>query len=264
MKMKGIKKGLLAGAILCCMPMLTGCSFKDTLHILWNSEDKESADESTQGAGTSNLEAANIDESVEKPTLNNELGEPVTYGLNGEAEALAIDASVSDGGTLSYQWYRNNVDSNGGGTVIDGAVEANYIPQTTEPGTIYYYVVVTNTVGDGIQLTTSATKCVTVTEEPAQVTEDVAGEPAQETVADVEGSWQQSDQGWWFQHPDGTYPTSSWEHIEGEWYSFDENGYIRKGWYQDGEKWYFFNDNGSMAHDTDVDGYHLGSDGVMQ
>ncbi|NCC43915.1 MAG: hypothetical protein EOM18_10115, partial [Clostridia bacterium] len=195
---------------------------------------------------------------VEQPTINNELGEPVTYGLNGEAEVLSVDAAVSDGGTLTYQWYRNNVDSNGGGTEIEGATEASYTPATTEPGTVYYYVVVTNTVGDGIQLTTSPTKCVTVTEEAAEAT------GAAEETADAEGTWQSSDNGWWFEYTDGTYPTNKWEHIEGEWYSFDENGYIRRGWYQDGEKWYYFNDNGSMAHDTDIDGYHLGSDGVMQ
>ena len=55
------------------------------------------------------------------------------------ADALTVEATVSEG-TLSYQWYRNNVDSNGGGTAIDGATEATYTPPTTESGTIYYYV----------------------------------------------------------------------------------------------------------------------------
>lgn len=59
------------------------------------------------------------------------------------------------------------MDSNGGGTAIDGATEATYTPPTTESGTIYYYVVVTNTVGDGVQLTASGTKCVTITEQEA-------------------------------------------------------------------------------------------------
>ena len=39
---------------------------------------------------------------------------------------------------------------------------------------------------------------------------------------------------------------------------------MRTGWFQDGDKWYYLNDDGTMARDTDVDGYHLGSDGVMQ
>ena len=57
---------------------------------------------------------------------------------------------------------------------------------------------------------------------------------------------------------------SKWEYIQGEWYMFDENGYMRTGWYLDGDKYYYFDENGVMLHDTDVEGYHLGSDGVMQ
>ena len=57
---------------------------------------------------------------------------------------------------------------------------------------------------------------------------------------------------------------NKWEEIDGKWYVFDENGYIRTGWYQEGDKWYYLNEDGSMAVDTDVDGYHLGPDGVMQ
>ena len=45
---------------------------------------------------------------------------------------------------------------------------------------------------------------------------------------------------------------------------FDENGFMRTGWYLDGDKYYYFDENGVMLHDTDVEGYHLGSDGVMQ
>lgn len=253
--MKGIKKGLLAGMVLCCMPMLTACSFKETLGILWNSEDKTPGEEEST-TSANNLEGANIDESIEKPVISNEMGEPVTYGLNGQAEPLVVEAAVAEG-TLSYQWYRNNVDSNGGGTVIEGAVESSFTPITSEPGITYYYAVVTNTVGDGIQLTTSGTKCVTVTEEPA-VEETI---PVEESAQ--QGTWQQSEQGWWYEYADGTYPTNKWEQIDGERYAFDEKGYMRKGWYQEGENWYYLNDNGTMAHDTTVDGYQIGSDGVM-
>lgn len=251
------KKALLAGVMLCCMPMMTACSVKETLGILWNSD--ETTDDQESVSSNADLEAANIDENVEKPTITNELGDAVTYGLNGEAEALTVEATVSDGGTLSYQWYRNNVDSNGGGTEIEGAVESSFVPSTSEAGITYYYVVVTNTIGDGIQLTASPTKCVTVTEEPAAEVQSADTENQ-----DAQGTWKQSDNGWWFEYADGTYPSNQWEKINGEWYAFDENGYMRKGWYQDGDKWYYLNEDGSMAHDTDVEGYHLGSDGVMQ
>lgn len=259
--MKGIKKGLLAGMVLCCMPVLSACSFKETLGVLWNSEDK-SPDGEAQDT-QEDLSGLKVDENVEKPAIANELGEPVTYGRNGMAEPLTIEASVNDGGTLTYQWYRNNVDSNGGGTAIEGATENSYTPSTEEAGTTYYYVVVTNTVGEGIQLSTSATKCVTVTEEEA--VQEETQEPEAETQGQtVEAGWQKSDNGWWYQYEDGTYPVNKWEEIDGKWYVFDEKGYIRTGWYQEGDKWYYLNEDGSMAVDTDVDGYHLGSDGVMQ
>lgn len=237
-------KGLLIGTAFCCMTMLTGCSIKDTLGILWSSEKEQ---EST--VTNVNLEASNIDESVEKPEITNEMGEPVTYGLNGTAEPLYVESSVSEG-TLSYQWYRNNVDSNGGGTAVEGATDSEFVPPTTEAGTTYYYVVVTNTVGDGIQLTTSGTKCVTVTEEPAEET--------------VSGTWQETGKGWWYQYEDGSFPSDEWVEIEGEWYAFDSKGYVRTGWFQDGDNWYYLNEDGTMATDTEVDGYYLGSDGVMQ
>ena len=125
----------------------------------------------------------------------------------------------------------------------------------------------TNTVGDGVQLTASGTKCVTITEQEAapEETGDTQEATTEETTEEaVSGSWQQTDGNWWYQNADGTYPTSCWQEIDGQWYVFDENGYIRTGWYQEGDKWYYFQENGAMAHDTDVDGYHLGSDGVMQ
>lgn len=257
--MKGIKKGLLAGMILCCMPMLTACSFRETLKILWNSEEKPSGEETAKLSNTK-MKAANIDTNVEVPTIGEGLGDPATYGLNGEAEPIVVEASVDDGGTLSYQWYRNNVDSNGGGTIIEGAVENSYIPPTSEAGTSYYYVVVTNTIGEGIQMQTSATKCITVTEEPAEV---IAPEEGSES-ADAEGTWIRNENGGQFMYADGTLATAKWEQIEGESYVFDENGYVRTGWYQEGPNWYYLNELGALVRDADVDGYHLGPDGVRQ
>ena len=170
-----LKRGLLAGIALCCMPLMTACSAKDTIGILVGNNSEDTKKEET----TVDLNAANIDDSVEKPQITSEMGDPVTYDLHGTADALTVEATVSEG-TLSFQWYRNNVDSNGGGTAIDGATEATYTPPTTESGTVYYYVVVTNTVGDGVQLTASGTKCVTVTEQEAAPEE--TGDAQEETA----------------------------------------------------------------------------------
>jgi hypothetical protein len=67
------------------------------------------------------------------------------YTTGVQAVALTVSASVEDGGTLSYQWYGNEQDSNKGGTVIHGETETSYTPPTDEPGIVYYHVVVTNT-----------------------------------------------------------------------------------------------------------------------
>ena len=101
-----LKRGLLAGIALCCMPLMTACSAKDTIGILVGNNSEDTKKEEV----TVDLNAANIDDSVEKPQITSEMGDPVTYDLHATADALTVEATVSEG-TLSYQWYRNNVDS---------------------------------------------------------------------------------------------------------------------------------------------------------
>lgn len=60
---------------------------------------------------------------------------------------LTVTATAATG-TLSYQWYRNFSETNVGGTAIQGATNATYSPGLSEPGSYYYYVVVTNTEPD--------------------------------------------------------------------------------------------------------------------
>jgi uncharacterized repeat protein (TIGR02543 family) len=61
---------------------------------------------------------------------------------------LSVTASAPDGGTLSYQWFSNDANSNEGGIEISGATEPTYQVPTETEGTFYYYVVVTNTTAD--------------------------------------------------------------------------------------------------------------------
>lgn len=58
---------------------------------------------------------------------------------------LTVDAYVTDGGELSFQWYSNNSSTNSGGTIIANATEARYTVPTSDALARYYYVVVTNT-----------------------------------------------------------------------------------------------------------------------
>ena len=78
----------------------------------------------------------------------------------------------------------------------------------------------------------------------------------------IEG-WQENSYGWWYQRANGTYPHNEWEIINGTWYHFDESGYMQTGWLNLDGTWYYLNADGSMAADTYVDGYYLGSDGAM-
>jgi uncharacterized protein YjdB len=57
---------------------------------------------------------------------------------------LTITASVTEGGTLTFQWYTNTSASNTGGTAISGATSGTYtLPADLKAGTWYYFCEVT-------------------------------------------------------------------------------------------------------------------------
>jgi uncharacterized repeat protein (TIGR02543 family) len=85
------------------------------------------------------------------------------YSQNAPASPLTVQASVGDGGTLSYQWYRNTDNSNSDGTLISGAVSSSYTPPTNSAGTVYYYVIVTNTRSGATAQAVSNASAVVVT-----------------------------------------------------------------------------------------------------
>lgn len=68
---------------------------------------------------------------------------------------LAVEATIEDGGSLSYQWYL--VSSNGLAKKIEGATEAKYFPSTEYAGKSKYYCVVTNTMEGVPYMVTSET-----------------------------------------------------------------------------------------------------------
>ena len=57
------------------------------------------------------------------------------------SSSLSVSAIVSAGSTLTYQWYSNTSNSNGGGTLVGGATSESFpIPTTlTAAGSPYYY-----------------------------------------------------------------------------------------------------------------------------
>lgn len=66
------------------------------------------------------------------------------YTKGNTADTLYVNSSVSDGGTLSYQWYVYT-DSKENSTLVNGATGFEFTPPTGTPGIFYYYCRVTNT-----------------------------------------------------------------------------------------------------------------------
>ena len=62
--------------------------------------------------------------------------------------SLSVEAIVTDGGSLSYQWYSNTSASNSGGTAITKATSDIYRIPTSTVGIFYYFVEVTNTISN--------------------------------------------------------------------------------------------------------------------
>ena len=80
---------------------------------------------------------------------------------------LKVAASVSDNGVITYQWYRNTVNSTSGGSPIAGATEDSYAVPTDTQGTVYFYAVATNTL-DISRTASAASNTVKVTVNPPE------------------------------------------------------------------------------------------------
>jgi len=105
-----------------------------------------------------------------------------------ESFTLTVMAEVTDGGTLTYQWYSNGSESNSGGTLLSGATAASYAPSTANIGTVYYYVTITNTndSASGAKTATIASKAAKLIVNPAALidaqTPKITGHPNGGTV----------------------------------------------------------------------------------
>ncbi|MDR6967740.1 gliding motility-associated-like protein [Flavobacterium arsenatis] len=66
-------------------------------------------------------------------------------------------------GTPTYQWYSNIINSTTGGTLINGATTANYLPLTNTVGNVYYYCIITfSDLSGGCEVIVSNTALITV------------------------------------------------------------------------------------------------------
>ncbi len=92
---------------------------------------------------------------AEKPAIGTQpTGGAVTQGTTNTT--LTVGASVSDGGTLTYQWYKPTTAVKTGGSTLSSAANAAYTtPANLALGSHYYYVVITNT-NNGVNGTRTA------------------------------------------------------------------------------------------------------------
>ncbi|MEC0226480.1 S-layer homology domain-containing protein, partial [Paenibacillus alba] len=99
--------------------------------------------------------------------------------------SLSVAATVSDSGTLSYQWYSSTTSSNSGGAAISGATSASYAAPTLAAGTTYYYVVVTNT-----NSSATGSQTATATSNAAKLTVNAAVSSAPTGLTAIAGNGQ--------------------------------------------------------------------------
>ncbi|WP_432670630.1 PKD domain-containing protein [Flavobacterium sp. SM2513] len=77
---------------------------------------------------------------------------------------LSLLMTYSNGtGTPMYQWYSNTIDAITGGTLINGATNASYLPPTDTAENVYYYCVISfPDLSGGCEIITSSTALITV------------------------------------------------------------------------------------------------------
>ena len=77
------------------------------------------------------------------PTILSQSGD-VSYHAGVQANNLTVAASVSDGGILTVNWYKNTSKSTRGSACVGDSFSIT--PDTTQTGTYYYYPIIKNTV----------------------------------------------------------------------------------------------------------------------
>lgn len=177
MRNKWLKRGILFLAVGCLTFSMTGCKGKEILNTALEKLHLKTVEEPEE-----EVEEKEVDPEVEvaKPELTTNLSGSVTYEIGDAAEPLTVEATTSDEGEITYQWYQSFTNTNGGGTIIEGATENTFTPPTKEAGIVYYYVVATSTIQNSTNRITSETAEVVVSEKTeAETAAENAEAPAE-------------------------------------------------------------------------------------
>ena len=255
--MRMLKRGIAVASLIMAMTLFTGCSVGETWDLLWG---HNNADETATSDMTFDPNAIKVDESVSAPVFTMNLEGSRTYAIGDIAEELKVEAAQESEGVITYQWYVNTVDSNGGGEKLIGATTDAYSPDTNTEGRFYYFVVATHTIDNKINLSTSAIAEIIIDPNQAPAEAAASEEPQQ--------GWVETDIGWYYYGEDGQpIKNKSSVEIEGKIYNFDEEGLMRTGWYEGKKDWYYLGEDGAMVADGFIeDGgkrYYLNEEGKM-
>ena len=177
MRNKWLKRGILFLAVGCLTFSMTGCKGKEILNTALEKLHLKTVEEPEE-----EVEEKEVEPEVEvaKPELTTNLSGSVTYTKDTDAEPLTVEATTSDEGEITYQWYQSFTNTNGGGTIIEGATENTFTPPTKEAGIVYYYVVATSTIQNSTNRITSETAEVVVSEKTeAETAAENAEAPAE-------------------------------------------------------------------------------------
>ena len=88
---------------------------------------------------------------------------PDTTTLLNIQKELTVTVEVEDGGALSYQWYVAE-SKLAKGTAIENGNTQSFIPPVTKVGTLYYYCVINNKLGESSRSVISPLIAYTVKE----------------------------------------------------------------------------------------------------
>lgn len=177
MRNKWLKRGILFLTVGCLTFSMTGCKGKEILNTALEKLHLKTVEEPEE-----EVEEKEVEPEVEvaKPELTTNLSGSVTYEIGDAAEPLTVEATTSDEGEITYQWYQSFTNTNGGGTIIEGATENTFTPPTKEAGIVYYYVVATSTIQNSTNRITSETAEVVVSEKTeAETAAENAEAPAE-------------------------------------------------------------------------------------
>ena len=111
---------IFLAACMCSVVFLSGCSTDSLMDKMMGTETTVSSSASVD-ISKEDSDAVHVDANLEKPVFSVNPVESLQIPVGNTSGKLTCEAGITGEGTVTYQWYKNNVNSNGGGTPIEGA-----------------------------------------------------------------------------------------------------------------------------------------------